>query len=305
MKKIINSISIKTTADRQRSPSPRGRSPNRDLREIQCYTCKEMGHYISQCQKKSWSAMRRNRSPSQNNKLREAAQVTLMSEDFAKKVKLPVIFKGSLMLKGTGKDNSIKARLDFLKQLDSVINLSDLSITIKGEKHLINEVKAEKSSFKVCRITLDETLIVPPNSTVRLPVNLSEEFGNEVAICSSRSLNGQIMLNILTKADFRHPLVLKDGILCYKLDPVHSRLLLVVPRSLKHQLLENCHDIKLSGHFGQAKTIERLKQSYIWYRLHEDTRNYVKSNKIENIKPNGPLGPFHSGIAHGHPGTIT
>ncbi|CAG2227664.1 unnamed protein product [Mytilus edulis] len=101
----------------------------------------------------------------------------------------------------------------------------------------------------------------------------------------------------------KHQLVLKDGILCYKwLDPVHSRLLLVVPRSLRHKILENCHDAKLSGHFGQAKTIERLKQNYIWYGLREDARNYVKSchtcnvNKKANVKPKGPLGQFHAGI---------
>ncbi|VDI47498.1 Hypothetical predicted protein [Mytilus galloprovincialis] len=240
IKKIINSISPKTTADRQRSLSPRGRSPTRDIRDIQCYTCREMGHYSTQCPKKSWSPMRRNRSPSPNNNLREgtlkrtrtedivagqkedqkngidnpqlrevqlypsdrnpesntlvlgisinevtvnavidtAAQVTLMSEEFAKKLKPPVIFKGSLMLKGAGKDNSITARytecvtvkvgktdtkwkiivakindqvilgLDFLKHLDAVIDLTDLSITIRGEKHFINEVKSENSSFK-------------------------------------------------------------------------------------------------------------------------------------------------------------
>ncbi|VDI02855.1 Hypothetical predicted protein [Mytilus galloprovincialis] len=313
IKKIINSISPKTTADRQRSPSPRGRSPTRDIRDIQCYTCREMGHYSTQCPKKSWSPMRRNRSPSPNNNLREgtlneqglkiglrefkpevlgkkqvtisdssavhcnltdfnsgqkedtkngidnpqlrevqlypsdrnpesntlvlgisinevtvnavidtAAQVTLMSEEFAKKLKPPVIFKGSLMLKGAGKDNSITARytecvtvkvgktdtkwkiivakindqvilgLDFLKHLDAVIDLTDLSITIRGEKHFINEVKSENSSFKICRITLEETLIVPPNSTVRLPVRLAEEFKNEVAIQPTMEICGVI-----------------------------------------------------------------------------------------------------------------
>ncbi|CAC5358486.1 unnamed protein product [Mytilus coruscus] len=167
-----------------------------------------------------------------------AAQVTLMSEEFAKKLKLPVIFKGSLMLKGAGKDNSITARytervkvgktdtkwkiivakindqvilgLDFLKHLDAGIDLTDLSITIRGETHLINEVKSENSSFKICRITLEETLIVPPNSTVRLPVQLAEEFENEVAIQPNKSLNGLIMPNILTKADLRVPIVLNN-----------------------------------------------------------------------------------------------
>ncbi|CAC5374562.1 unnamed protein product [Mytilus coruscus] len=308
IKKIINSISPKTTADRQRSPSPRERSPTRDVRDVQCYTCREMGHYSTQCLKKSWSPMRRNRELKpevlgkkqvtisdssavlcnltdsnsgqkedsengvDNPQLREvqlypgdrnpesntlvlgisindvtvnavidtAAQVTLMSEEFAKKLKPPVIFKGSLMLKGAGKDNSITARytervavkvgktdtkwkiivakindqvilgLDFLKHLDAVIDLTDLSITIRGEKHLINEVKSENSSFKICRITLEETLIVPPNSTVRLPVKLAEEFENEVAIQPSKSLNGLIMPNILTKADLRVPIVLDN-----------------------------------------------------------------------------------------------
>ncbi|VDI47499.1 Hypothetical predicted protein [Mytilus galloprovincialis] len=101
----------------------------------------------------------------------------------------------------------------------------------------------------------------------------------------------------------KHQLVLKNGILCYKwLDPFHSRLLLVVSRSLRHKILENCHDTKLSEHFGQTNTIERLKQNYIWYGLRENARNYVKSchtcnvNKKANVKPKGPLGQFHAGI---------
>ncbi|CAC5400387.1 unnamed protein product [Mytilus coruscus] len=65
IKTISNSISPKATADGQRSPSPRGLSPNRDVRDVQCNTCREMGHYSTQCPKKSWSPMRRNRSVSE------------------------------------------------------------------------------------------------------------------------------------------------------------------------------------------------------------------------------------------------
>ena len=59
--------------------------------------------------------------------------------------------------------------------------------------------------------------------------------------------------------------------------------------------------MKSSGHFGQTKTLNRLKQKYISYGMTGDVRNYVKScnvcnvNKKATIKAKGPLGQFHAG----------
>ncbi|CAC5398774.1 unnamed protein product [Mytilus coruscus] len=176
IKKIINSISPKTTADRQRSPSPRRRSPTRDRGDFKRTRTEDLGRSsVQKPQIGQFSPLRElkpevlgkkqvtisdssavhcnltdsnsgQKEDSENGidnpQLREvqlypgdrnpesntlvlgisindvtvnavidtAAQVTLMIEEFAKKLKPSVIFKGSLMLKGAGKDNSITAR---------------------------------------------------------------------------------------------------------------------------------------------------------------------------------------------------
>ncbi|CAC5412299.1 unnamed protein product [Mytilus coruscus] len=164
IKKIINSISPKATADRQRSPSPRGRSPNRDVRDkgdFKRTKTEDLGRSSVQkpqigqlsplrelkpevlgkkqvtisdssavyCDLTGFNNGQKEGSENgiDNPKLREIqlypgdrnpesntlvlgisindvivnavidtdAQVTLMSEEFAKKLKPPVIFKGS------------------------------------------------------------------------------------------------------------------------------------------------------------------------------------------------------------------
>ena len=140
------------------------------------------------------------------------AQVTLLSDDFASKLDPLVIFTDSVLLKGAGKNNNIPARYtygttvtvgktetkwriivakitdpvildsDLLTKLDAVIDLTDFSITIKGEKIEVRQVKSQTTTFAVCRVKLDETLVVPPNSTLQLPCILPETFNEDIAI---------------------------------------------------------------------------------------------------------------------------
>ena len=59
--RIMTSLSSSNRdRERSRSTSPR-HSPSR---EVQCYTCREYGHYSSTCPKKNLSPMKRNRSSS-------------------------------------------------------------------------------------------------------------------------------------------------------------------------------------------------------------------------------------------------
>ncbi|CAG2209806.1 unnamed protein product [Mytilus edulis] len=43
-------------------------------------------------------------------------------------------------------------------------------------------------------------------------------------------------------------------------DPVKPRMLLMVPKIMRRQVLELCHNLPLSGHMGQTKTLMKLKQ---------------------------------------------
>ena len=93
----------------------------------------------------------------------------------------------------------------------------------------------------------------------------------------------------------------KNGILVYQwLDSVHSKLLILIPKSMREEVLKNCHNTKSSGHFGQTKTLNRLKTKFIWHSMRQDAFLHVKSCKICNInkKTNGkakaPLGQYHA-----------
>jgi hypothetical protein len=54
-------------------------------------------------------------------------------------------------------------------------------------------------------------------------------------------------------------------------DPLQDRLLFIVQKGLRQQILRYCHDLRSSGHMGQDKTINQLKKKCIlvWhvYRL--------------------------------------
>ena len=59
-----------------------------------------------------------------------------------------------------------------------------------------------------------------------------------------------------------------DGVLYYRwMSHADRCLCLVVPDSLKEEVLHYCHDSKVSGHVGQKKTIERVRQSFMWYSM--------------------------------------
>lgn len=84
-----------------------------------------------------------------------------------------------------------------------------------------------------------------------------------------------------------------DRVLHYKWDGKANRsLCLVVPQGLQRAVLHGCHDLKSSGHLGQQKTLERLKQNY---NMSRDCIDYVTScsicnqNKKPNIRPKASL----------------
>ncbi|CAC5372749.1 unnamed protein product [Mytilus coruscus] len=151
----------------QRLSSP-GRSP---IRDNKCFNCGEEGHFIAQCEKpKSRSPQRygnRSRSPSPNvnreslnsNGLKEKADLQPIQLTYKPKV------KGNIVLKGAGACSEIKAGIaenvnldigsstvkwemvvaeitdnlilgiDFLESQKAVIDLTDYSIKLKGEKN--------------------------------------------------------------------------------------------------------------------------------------------------------------------------
>ena len=87
-----------------------------------------------------------------------------------------------------------------------------------------------------------------------------------------------------------------DGVMYYRwLERSDGVLCLLVPASLKEHVLQGCHDMKTAGHLGQKKTLDRLKQSFLWYHMAHDSELYVKScgicnqNKKPHVKPRAAL----------------
>ena len=88
--------------------------------------------------------------------------------------------------------------------------------------------------------------------------------------------------------------ILKDGTLYRKvLMDGEDKLLLVVPKYLRHDILYACHDNPTSGHLGFWRTYQRTRTRYYWPRLLEHVRKYVRGckhcqmRKIPREKPAG------------------
>ena len=100
----------------------------------------------------------------------------------------------------------------------------------------------------------------------------------------------------------RSQLVYENELLYYRWsDDLGDKLLFVVPESLKEEVMSMNHNLPLTGHMGIAKTVARIKKSFIWYGLSRDVELFVKScstcnkNKRASVKPKAPLGQYHVG----------
>jgi RNase H-like domain found in reverse transcriptase/Integrase zinc binding domain/Reverse transcriptase (RNA-dependent DNA polymerase) len=74
---------------------------------------------------------------------------------------------------------------------------------------------------------------------------------------------------IISRGDDRFIVV--KGIL-YKKEFLTGKLLLVVPESMKHEILESYHGSILCGHLGYIRTLARIRERFYWPRLVRDVR---------------------------------
>lgn len=80
--------------------------------------------------------------------------------------------------------------------------------------------------------------------------------------------------------------------------PAMPGLLVLTTTEEKAKALEECHHNPLAGHFGEAKTREKLQRRYAWKGLAKDVADYCnaciqcKRAKAAKHKPYGPLAPL-------------
>ena len=71
-----------------------------------------------------------------------------------------------------------------------------------------------------------------------------------------------------------------------------TRKQLVIPASLKTEVLTACHDDTFGGHLGLEKTFDKIRDRYYWDGMYLEIKNYVESCEICASKktPRKPLG---------------
>ena len=73
---------------------------------------------------------------------------------------------------------------------------------------------------------------------------------------------------------------------------------IVVPKSLRQQILKQCHDVPVVGHVGMRRTMELVDRQFHWRGIRGDTIQYVKTcltcqlMKSDNRAKAGLLQPF-------------
>ena len=79
----------------------------------------------------------------------------------------------------------------------------------------------------------------------------------------------------------------KDDVLYRKAEerlPFDHPSLLVIPRSLRKQILEEAHDSAVGGHLGEQRTYSKLKVRYFWPNMYSQTLDWVKTCEDCNLR---------------------
>ena len=85
----------------------------------------------------------------------------------------------------------------------------------------------------------------------------------------------------------------KEGLLFFE-----NRYVLPNDKALKLKVLEANHDSRVAGHFGQFKTLDRMRQNFFWSKMDDDAKDYVRScdvcqrDKTSRRKKYGLLQPL-------------
>jgi hypothetical protein len=99
-------------------------------------------------------------------------------------------------------------------------------------------------------------------------------------------------------------LILENGVLYRKFlkrDNTGDYLQLIVPRSMREEVLYQCHSSLLSGHLGRKKTQEKLLRNFYWFGVREGVNIWIaRCDSCASIKtplkpPRAPLGTMPVG----------
>ena len=81
----------------------------------------------------------------------------------------------------------------------------------------------------------------------------------------------------------RVKLLYRQEVLFYKTEQdgaIPSRTLLLIPESMKTEILESCHDHVCAGHMGRDKTFDKCRKQFYWVGQFRDIAKYTASCKV-------------------------
>ncbi|CAG2187715.1 unnamed protein product [Mytilus edulis] len=216
----------------QRLSSP-GRSP---IRDNKCFNCGEEGHFIAQCEKP-----KRVNSKKTFGVIDTAAQVSVISKTFFDQLTYKPKIKGNIILKGAGACSEINAGIaenvnldigsstvkwdmvvaeitdnlilgiDFLESQKAIIDLTDYSIKLKGEKvPSFMTSNRQDQQMKIYRIKIKKKTVIPPGSSKVAIVELDEKPMNDIVIQPTNFMKGLLVPNMLCMGKKQVPVMLRN-----------------------------------------------------------------------------------------------
>ena len=101
---------------------------------------------------------------------------------------------------------------------------------------------------------------------------------------SYRSISAESLSVKALRQHWRH-LSVENGILYRKLvvPDRPTRQQIVLPRTLRHGVMDQLHSAPTSGHLGIAKTVERVKQRFYWVGWRRDVTRFVSHCTACNV----------------------
>ena len=86
-------------------------------------------------------------------------------------------------------------------------------------------------------------------------------------------------------------LLVEDGVLKRRYEDTHTPstwLQLVVPHTLREEVLEEIHAGALEGHLGEEKSLHKLKERFNWPGMQQDIHNWCKTCKVCTTRKSAP-----------------
>ena len=146
------------------------------------------------------------------------------------------------------------------------------------------------------------TMVIPSESTQKTlrdaqledpiikPLLISKEAGEKPLKADERKF-GSAARRLMQLWD---QLIVRDGILYRQYahpTKEKSHLQLIIPKSLRDEVLEDLHEGALGGHLGMEKMLARVKERFYWPGHHKDTQNWCRNCATCSARKNPPQKP--------------